>query len=151
MSKRAARESTTTTSIDQMELKSNHAIVYPLSAVDSDLAPFPGKRKTDLKRSVSLLTPRCPSDHVQVAVQRPPELPVSTLSVSLCLLCSFSRRGRFESLVCSPGWVGPQRVDEINLGSWRGTLFQDGQRWHHSGIYLVGGCGEYLFHQRRCG
>ena len=79
VSRRAARESTTKTSIDQMEPKSNHSIVYPLCPADSDRASFPGKRKTDLERSVSLLTPRYPSDHVQVVVQRPPESSVSTL------------------------------------------------------------------------
>jgi hypothetical protein len=38
------------------------------------------KRKTDLERSVSLLTPHYPSDHVQVVVQRP----------LLCLLKSYA-------------------------------------------------------------
>jgi hypothetical protein len=29
------------------------------------------KRRTDLERSVSLLTPHYPSDHMQIVVQRP--------------------------------------------------------------------------------
>ena len=80
-SRRVARERTNKTSSDQIEPKSNHAIAYLQSAVERDQTAFPGKRKTDLERSVSLLTPHYPSDHIQVAVQRPPESSVSTLSV----------------------------------------------------------------------
>ena len=125
-SRRVARESTNTTSSVQMEPKSNHNISYPfssLSATDPDWVPLPGKRKTDLERSVSLLTPHYPSDHVQVAVQRPPESSVSTLSVLLCLLCSFSRWGRFESLVrycgeASDAYAGERPGVLTRWGRW---------------------------------
>ena len=77
-------------------------VSIPLS-VGANQSLSPGKRKTDLKRSVSLLARHHPSDHVQVVVQRLPESPVSTLSVWLRLLCSLSRWSPSESLGCSSG------------------------------------------------
>lgn len=50
---------------------------------------------------------RYPSDHIEVVVQRPPELSVSSLQVSLHPLCSVSRWSRFQSPVRSHGGVGP--------------------------------------------
>jgi hypothetical protein len=120
------------------------AIVSIPHSVGANQAWSPGKRKTDLKRSVSLLAPRHPSDHLQVTVQRLPESPVSTLSVWLRLLCSISRRGPSESLVCSSlggagGHVGgmqcevPDRLRHLRP-AWRRP---------HLGI-AVAGCGRRL-------
>jgi hypothetical protein len=119
------------------------AIVSIPHSVGANQAWSPGKRKTDLKRSVSLLAPRHPSDHLQVAVQRLPELPVSTLSVWLRLLCSISRRGPSESLVCSSRegqlamWGRPMR------GSGRLRRLRLAWRRPHLGIALAG-CGRGL-------
>jgi hypothetical protein len=88
-----------------------------------------GKRKTDLLRSVSLLAPHHPSDHVQVAVQRLSESPVSTLSVWLRPLCSISRRGPSESPASFSGRVGWWRclaACRHGRRMWRGSLVR---RW----------------------
>jgi len=55
--------------------------------------------KTDLERSVSLLTPHCPSDHAQAVVQRPPFISLLSNYVVLAApLRHVSRRRDADSL-----------------------------------------------------
>jgi hypothetical protein len=127
------------------------AIVSIPHSVGANQAWSPGKRKTDLKRSVSLLAPRHPSDHLQVTVQRLPESPVSTLSVWLRLLCSISRRGPSESLVCSSlggagGHVGGMQCEVPDVCGISGRLGGD-RIWESPWRDVEGGYSV----RRRCG
>jgi hypothetical protein len=59
----------------------------------------PPKKKSDLERSVSLLTPHYPSDHIQVVLQRPPLISsVSVFWVLICPLYPVSRSSASNSL-----------------------------------------------------
>jgi len=63
------------------------------------MATLARKQKTDLSRSVSLLTPQCPSDHIQALVQHLPlTLSVSSIWLLLHLVHPVSRPERSNSL-----------------------------------------------------